>query len=143
VSYLLDTNVVTEPRRRNPDPRLLAWIRGSQHDAAFISVLVMGELRQGVERMRRKDPRQAEVQAKWLEEIRNRYADRIVPVDAKVADVWGRISVPDPISRVDGLMAATALAYDWTFVTRNTKHVERTGVRLLNPFEAGGSANPT
>jgi predicted nucleic acid-binding protein len=140
VSYLLDTNVVSEPRRRNPEPRLLAWIRGARYDDAFISVLVIGELRQGVERMRRKDPRQAEVQETWLEEIEDRYSDRIVPVDAKVADVWGRISGPDPLPEVDGLMAATALAYDWTFVTRNTKHVERTGVRLLNPWETGGGS---
>lgn len=135
VSLLLDTNIVSEAMRRNPNPELLAWMRASRHEPTYLSVLVLGELRYGVERFRRHDPQQAAVREAWLEEIERRYADRIVPVDAKVADIWGRLAVPDPVPHIDGLMAATALAHDWTFVTRNTKDVERTGVRLLNPFE--------
>jgi predicted nucleic acid-binding protein len=64
------------------------------------------------------------------------YADRVLPVDAKAAEEWGRMNVPDPISIVDGLMAATAKVRNMTFVTRNTSDVARTGVRLLNPFDA-------
>lgn len=135
MSLLLDTNIVSEPMRSSPNQKVLAWMRASRHEDAYVSVLVLGELRYGVERMRRRDPRQAEVHDAWLKRIEERYEDRIVPVDARAADIWGRIRVPDPLPMTDGLMVATALAHDWTFVTRNTKDVERTGVRLFNPFE--------
>jgi predicted nucleic acid-binding protein len=140
VSLLLDTNVVSEATRKRPNPQVLAWMRASRHEATYISALVLGELRYGVERVRRHDPQQAAVREAWLQQLEDAYKDQIVPVDSKVADVWGRISVPDPLPRIDGLMAATALAHDWTFVTRNTKHVERTGVRLVNPWDDAGAS---
>jgi predicted nucleic acid-binding protein len=72
----------------------------------------------------------------WLSELRRRYADRILPIDLEIAEEWGRMNAPDPISSRDGLMAATAKVRNMTFVTRNTADVARTGVRLLNPFDS-------
>lgn len=102
----------------------------------YLSVLVVGEIRQGVERLGQRDPAQAEVYEIWLERLRRDYADRIIPITTEIADEWGRMNVPGPIPVIDGLMAATAKVQRLTFVTRNTAHVTRTGVRLLNPFES-------
>jgi toxin FitB len=106
-------------------------------DDLYLSVFVVGEVRRGVERLKRRDSHQAEAYEVWLSTVLGDYVDRIVPVDAEIADEWGRMSVPDPVPIVDGLMAATAKVRGMTFVTRNIADVARTGVRLLNPFEAG------
>lgn len=133
--YLLDTNVVSELRKSRPDPRVTAWHEPLTPDALYVSVLVLGEIRQGIERLAHKNEAQAAQLETWFHTLKTAYRDRIVPVTAEVAELWGRLSVPDPLPDVDGLLAATALVHDWTLVTRNTRHVERTGVALLNPFD--------
>ncbi len=112
------------------------WISSAPAADLYLSVLVVGEVRRGIERLKRRDPQQAEVYEAWLTTVLSDYADRVLPVDAETANEWGRMSVPDPVPIVDGLMAATAKVRNMTFVTRNTRDVARTGVRLLNPFEA-------
>jgi len=97
-------------------------------------VLVVGEIRQGIGRLARRDLAQAEIFEQWLGRLVHAYGDRIVPITARVAEAWGRLNVPDPVPVVDGLMAATALVHDWTLVTRNADDVASTGVRLLDPF---------
>ena len=97
-------------------------------------MLVVGEIRQGIERLRRRDPSQAAVFETWLATLRRDYADRILPVTVQIADEWGRLNVPDPVPAIDGLLAATARVHGLTLVTRNTADVARTGVALLNPF---------
>jgi predicted nucleic acid-binding protein len=135
VSYLLDTNIVFELRRKVPDEATLAWLETvSAHDL-FLSVLTVGEIRQGIERLAVRDPRQAAILDEWSHRLVTDYADRIIPVTLEVAESWGRLNAGSPLPLVDGLLAATALVHNWTLVTRNTKDVERTGVRLLNPFE--------
>jgi hypothetical protein len=134
VTYLLDTNVVAELRRRAPDPGVLAWLDGVADDDLHVSVLVLGEIRRGVEMLRTRDPERADAIATWLSTMEDRFSDRIVPVSAAVADRWGHIDAPDPVPVVDGLMAATALVHGWTFVTRNGRDVARTGVPTLDPF---------
>jgi toxin FitB len=135
VSFVLDTNVVSELRKQRPHPRVDAWFRSVASADLYLSVLVVGEIVQGVERLRRRDPAQAVVYDRWLSDLREEHADRILPVDGAVADEWGRLNVPDPLPVVDGLLAATAKVRGWTLVTRNVSDVERTGVRLLNPFD--------
>lgn len=134
MKYLLDTNVLSEVRKPRGDERVRRWISSAPVSDLYLSVLVVGEIRRGVERLKRRDPEGARVYEAWLDTVLNDYADRILPVDAEVAEEWGRMSVPDPVPIVDGLMAATAKVRGMTFVTRNTADVERTGVRLLNPF---------
>jgi predicted nucleic acid-binding protein len=135
VTYLLDTNVVSETRRRKPNPHLIRWLESAPRHSLRLSVVVLGELRRGVERLRRRDHRQAEAIERWLAAIVDDYADRIVPVTEQVADRWGQLSARDPLPVVDGLQAATALVHGWTFVTRNVEDVQPTGVKLLNPFD--------
>ena len=136
MSFLLDTNVVSELRKGSrADVNVRRWFEAVADDTLHLSVLVVGELRQGIERCRRRDPKSAMHLELWLEKLVDRYEDRIIAVDAAVAEVWGRLNVPDPLPAVDGLLAATALVHDMVLVTRNTGDVRRCGVPLVNPFE--------
>ena len=135
MKYLLDTNVLSEVRRPRGDANVKRWISSMPAGDLYISVLTIGEVRRGIGLLERRDRAQAEIYEVWLTTFLRDYEDRILPVDAESAEEWGRMNVPDPISIVDGLMAATAKVRNMTFVTRNTADVARTGVRLLNPFD--------
>jgi hypothetical protein len=135
MTYLLDTNVISELRKRNPDPRVLAWYATVTSAEIFVSALTIGEIRLGIERLRRKDGTQADALEQWLHGLQASYGDRIINVDAAVAEAWGRLNVPDPLPVIDGLLAASARARGWTLVTRNTADLARSGVALLNPFD--------
>ena len=133
--YLLDTNVVSELRKGvRANAGVVDWIQRTADEQLYLSVLVLGELRQGIERLRRRDSRAAIKLDRWLDRLVDDYEERVLPVEADVADLWGRLNVPDPVAAVDGMLAATALVHDLTLVTRNVRDVRRTGVRLLNPF---------
>jgi len=136
LSFLLDTNVVSELRKgRRANAGLSLWFASVDQGDLRLSVLVIGELRQGVERIRRRDAANAQRLDNWLLTLVEGFADRVLPVDARAAEIWGKLNVPDPLPAIDGLLAATAIAHELTLVTRNSRHVARTGVRLLNPFE--------
>lgn len=134
MSFLLDTNIVSEIRKKVPNAGVSAWFASVPASELFLSVMVVGEIRQGIERLAQRDSAQSEVFEQWLGQLIDVYGDRIVPVTAEVAEVWGRLNVPDPLPVVDGLQAATALVHGWTLVTRNINDVASTGARLLNPF---------
>lgn len=137
MSFLLDTNVISELRKGDrADPGVRGWIGSAPTDGLFLSVLVVGELRRGIESVRRRDPDGAAALDRWLVRVTDGYADRILPVDGPVAGQWGRLNVPDPLPVVDGLMAATALVHGLTLVTRNVADVAPSGIRVLNPFTA-------
>lgn len=135
MSFLLDTNVMSEVRKPHANPHVRAWLTSVKGFDLYLSVLVVGEIRQGIERLRRRDPAQALAYDTWLTQLQQDYADRILPITEKVAEEWGRLNSPNPVPVIDGLLAATAKVEGLTFVTRNTADVARTGVRLLNPFE--------
>ena len=135
MSYLLDTNVLSEPRKRSPDPRVLAWFAAIDASELFVSVLTLGEIRNGVERVRRRgDTQQAEIVEQWLEGLKSDFADRFVTITLRVAERWGAMNAERIRPTVDGLLAATALENDLTFVTRDTHGIESTGVRVVNPW---------
>lgn len=136
MSFLLDTNIISEARKPAADQNVQAWLASVRGTDLYLSVLVVGEIRQGIERLRRRDPSQAAIYENWLATLRRDYGNRIVPITADIAEEWGRLNVPDPISTVDGLMAASAKVLGLTLVTRNTADVARTGLSVLNPFEA-------
>ena len=92
-------------------------------------------MRQGIERLRRKDPEQADLLERWLRGLHLTYRDHIVGIDADTAGEWGAMNVPDPLPVIDGLLAATARVRGWTLVTRNTADLARTGAALLDPFD--------
>jgi predicted nucleic acid-binding protein len=134
VAYLLDTNVVSEARKPAANTGVRTWLASVQSEELYLSVLVVGEIRQGIERLRRRDPAQVAVFEGWLSTLQRDYADRIVPITAEVAEEWGRLSVPDPLPVIDGLTAATARLRGWTLVTRNVADFARAEVHLFDPF---------
>ena len=136
MAYLLDTNVISEHRKQRPDQHLVAWLRAVPADHLFLSVIVIGEVRRGVEKLaRRGDTRQAGLLDTWLAELQRGFHHRIVPVTADIADQWGRLTAQHRVPFVDGVLAATALTHRWTLVTRNVADVAGTGVPVVNPFE--------
>jgi predicted nucleic acid-binding protein len=141
VSLLLDTNVISELRKaRRADARVLEWFGGVAEEDIHLSVLVVGELRRGVERLRARDERQAGALERWLRQVVREHAQRILPVDSRVAEQWGRLTARRSGSVIDTLMAATAQVFDLVLVTRNVKDVAWTGVSCLNPFDPSGSS---
>src|SRR6266498_4682543 len=108
--YLLDTNVVSELRKgQRTNPTVLAWYESVEEDKLFTSVLVLGELRSGIERIRRTDPAQAHTLDRWFTGLETSYGNHVLPITAAVAEWWGSLNAGDPISVIDGLIAATAL----------------------------------
>ena len=136
--YLIDTNVISESRKgRRADPGVSAFFRQAAmtETPLYISVVTVGELRRGVEIIRRRgDLEQAERLEAWLGEALTDYRDDILSLDVDIAQIWGRMRVPHPEHPLDKQIAATALAYNLTLVTRNTRDFQNTGVTLLNPF---------
>ena len=115
-------------------PVVQGWHRTVPWGETFLSVLVLGELRHGIELLRGKDLQTAIHLGRWLDGLSQHYELRILSVTMEIADLWGRLSPTQRVPATDGLMAATALVHDLTLVTRNTRDFERSGVRLLNPF---------
>ena len=133
--YLLDTNVISEARKRQrANPKVLTWLETVEDSELFLSVLVLGEIRKGVEQVRTTDPSKARALERWLNGLVRIFGDRLLPIDGAVADRWGRLSTSRPLSTVDGLLAATALVHEMTLVTRNVQHMTHSGAKLLNPF---------
>lgn len=137
MSYLLDTNVISELRKgERAEPSVSNWFAGLADREIHLSVLTIGEVRRGVESVRRRDPDSAAALDSWLSRLTEAHRNRILQVDRAIAEEWGRMNVPDPLPVVDGLLAATARIAGLTLVTRNVADVEATGVELLDPFNS-------
>jgi len=133
--FLLDTNVVSELRKRERcSPEVDAWARTVARDEGFLSVLVIGELTRGAALKRRADPAAAASIEKWVARLARWYSGRILPVTIEIAEAWGKLGAMRPIPPEDGLMLATAMVHDLVLVTRNIKNVKDLGVSLLNPW---------
>lgn len=140
MTYLLDANIISEIRTQRPDPSVLAWWDTVDSAGIYISVLTIGEIRMGIERLRRKDAVQADAIERWLIGLRAAYLDHIVGIDVAIAEEWARLNAPDPLPIIDGLLAATARTRGWTLVTRNEADFGKVGITLLNPFGPGEQA---
>jgi predicted nucleic acid-binding protein len=136
VSCLIDTNVISELRKgARADRHVADWFAGLAEEDLYLSVLTIGEIRKGVESIRLRDRRSAASLDRWLHELVEAHRERILPVDAAVAEGWGRLNVLDPLPVVDGLLAATAAVHGLVLATRNVKDLRSASVALLNPFE--------
>jgi predicted nucleic acid-binding protein len=128
--------VLSELRRKQPDPNVVAWMQVRPRPSLFLSVLTLGEIRRGLERV--EDAKRRQALLDWLEvELRHYFVGRLLDIDAATADRWGRLMAQAgrPLPAIDGLLAATALQHDLTLVTRNSKDFADVGVRLINPWE--------
>ena len=141
--FLIDTNIISEVRKGpRCDPNVATWYAALEDTEIFLSVLVLGEIRKGVELARRSDPRKADELGRWLQRVEQDFSDRVLPIDGSIADEWGQMSAVRPIPVVDGLLGATAKVYGLTFATRDDDDLEGLGVTLLNPFKRPGSGKP-
>lgn len=135
MSYLVDTNVISELRKGDrANTAVRSWFATIEDEEIFLSVLTVGEMRQGVERIRRRDPAAALALDGWLSLVVETHRDRLVPVGRLVAEEWGRMNVPDPLPVVDGLLAASARVAGLTLATRNVSDFKRTGIDFVDPF---------
>ena len=136
MNYLIDTNIISEVRKgARCDGNVAVWYESVDESAVYLSVLVFGELRKGVERARPNDPVRAHALEQWLTSVALSFAERILPIDRAIADEWGRMGAKRPVSTVDALLAATAKVYGMTLVTRNVSDVSGLGAQVINPFE--------
>lgn len=136
MSYLLDTNIISEYTKPKPYQPLLNWMDNIPNDNLYISVLTIGEIRKGIQKI--SSSLQQEKLRKWLEhEIPNWFEDRILPIDQHIADKWGRLSaqMKKPIPVIDSLLAATALHHDLILITRNSKDFNYPLLEIINPWE--------
>lgn len=139
MAYLLDTNVLSEVIKPRPAPQVVAWFAAQPNTSTYLSVLSLGEIEQGI--VRSPNPGRAESLRRWLEEeLLPRFQGHVLPVDAAIMKVWGRITGQAllqgfPVSYVDSLLAATAITHDLTLVTRNSKDVRALSVQVLNPWD--------
>lgn len=135
MTYLVDTNVLSETRKRQPAASVTAWIAATLPDRLHLSVLTLGEIEQGIARVRgRGDWQQASALERWLRDVETGFEDRILPVTLPVAAAWGSQQHIRPLPVIDALIAATARVHGMTVVTRNVKDFELAGVPVLNPF---------
>ncbi|MBN6715196.1 type II toxin-antitoxin system VapC family toxin [Pseudomonas capsici] len=133
--FLLDTNVVSELRKRNADTNVVKWASANAPASLFISAITVMELETGVLRIERRDPVQGAALRSWLEHhVLKAFAGRILAVDTAVAKRCARLHIPDPRSECDALIAATALVHGMKVVTRNTADFQHCGVPVLNPW---------
>lgn len=136
--FLLDTNIVSELIKPQPEVKLAKWIETTDDALLFLSVLTTGEIQKGI--AAHHDPRRrAKLEAWLVGDLRVRFAGRVLLIDAAIAERWGRLAAEEekagrPIAVIDGLLAATAQHHDLTFVTRDTAGLIRTGVSLFNPW---------
>jgi toxin FitB len=134
VNYLLDTNVISETRKRQPDLSVIRWLEATGPDTHYVSALTLGEITKGIVQHRRRDPEGADRLARWLTGLREIFADRILAVGDAESTCWGELAGRLTLPVIDGLIAATALAHRLTLVTRNTKDFARTCVHLVDPW---------
>ncbi len=134
--YLVDTVIWSELRKRQPNPGVVDWFRSSDAHDLFVSVMTLGELERGVSRQMSVDPIFAMRLGNWLDETKLLFADRTLPITLPIALEWGRLSLRMLNAGTDLLIAATALKHDLTVVTRNVRHFDGTGAKVLNPFDS-------
>ncbi|HUK10486.1 MAG TPA: type II toxin-antitoxin system VapC family toxin [Stellaceae bacterium] len=137
MKFLLDTNIISEIRKRErAHPNVVQWVARTPVHEIGTSVLVLGEIRHGIELKRRSDPEQAKSLDQWFSRMRARLGDRVLPVDEPIAEAWAILGIPSPLPLIDGLLAATAKVHGLTLVTRNVTDIATTGASLFNPFSA-------
>lgn len=141
MSFLLDTNVISEGGKPRPDPRVIEWLASVDEEHVFLSIISLAELRRGIERL--DEGRRKSALDLWLtDQLPVRFDGRLLLVDAGTADQWGRIvartqAAGRPIGAMDAFLAATAQQHQLTLVTRNLSDFEATGVRLFSPWTEG------
>lgn len=132
-TFLIDTNVLSEPIKARPDPNVVAWLDSPKSEV--LSALTIGEAWRGIGRLRQRDPARAGRLAVWMEGVESQFSSRILPIDVVVVRAWATLPAHRTLPAFDSLIAATALAHGLTVATRNTRDFAELGIRVVNPFE--------
>jgi toxin FitB len=137
MSYLLDTNIISELVKQTPTQSVLKWVDTVDNEELYISVITLGEIRKGIAGI--QNPERHEKISHWLEiELPAYFEDRILNIDPKIADRWGRLQSQNKgytLPAIDGLIAATAHVHNLKLVTRNTKNFIYASIEMINPWE--------
>jgi predicted nucleic acid-binding protein len=134
LSFILDTDVISEFSKRRPNETVVKFVESSSSDKLWLSVLSLGEIRRGIEVGRRRNPDAAASIARWLARTEDQFADRVLPITAEIAHRWGEITSDRARPVVDTLIAATALVHGLTVVTRNVRDFQTLGIPVINPW---------
>lgn len=140
--FLIDTVTLSELRRRQRDPMVVAWFERQRATDLFLSVVSVGEIERGIERQRATDPGFSGALAAWLDRVLALYGERVVAFDLRMARRWGILTAALGNDSADLMIAATALEHGFTVVTRNVSDFELTGVAVLNPFDRRPGRRP-
>lgn len=136
MAYLLDTNILSELRKgKHCDSNVLGWAKAVASQRHYISVLSIGEIRKGIEILRRKSPKQCPAFEQWCLSLQIEYEANILPITESISEEWGRMMAKQTLPVIDSLLAATALTHQLTVATRNVNDFKKTGVKLVNPFD--------
>jgi hypothetical protein len=136
MNVLVDTNVISELKRGpKASPRVAKWFMALSPENVFTSVIVLGEIRRGIELIARRDKPQGEALEQWYALVRQRLGERVLPVDEPIMAIWAQLSVPNMLPAYDGLIAATAIAHGLAIATRNTQDYRGTGVQIIDPWQ--------
>lgn len=135
MNFLIDTNVLSELRRPQPQPSVVSWFESHSRRSLYLSVLTLGEIRKGISKLS-AGPRRDALDSWLAQDLPMYFSGRILSVDAETADRWGQLcaSVQRPLPAIDGLLAATALQHTMALVTRNTRDFEGLGLTVINPW---------
>ncbi len=139
MKFLLDTCVISEIIRQKPSRKVIKWIKKENESNLFISVLTLGELHKGIEKL--PESKKKEELHNWVEnDLKERFCNKIIDIDIQVAMMWGKIQgmterIGRPMPAIDSLIAATGITYHLTVVSRNTSDMKESGVALLNPWK--------
>lgn len=132
--WLLDTMVISELRKRTPDPNVVAWLSSAQEKSLFLSVVTISEIQRGIALQRSKDASFSERLQQWLDELLRNYSDRVLPVTTEIACRWGELTARVGHDGADVVIAATALQHGLFVVTRNERHYNSFSVPIINPY---------
>jgi len=140
MSYLLDTNVLSEAKQKQANPKVINWLGSQGAIDSYISVITLGEIEEGISYLGKT--KKAKSLRHWLDDIKLNFQNRILPIDEKTMQIWGELRANarrngQTLAVMDSLLAATALNHDLVLVTRNTSDFNATGVRLFNPWLEG------
>jgi len=133
--YLLDTNIISELRKKQPDKEVIKWFKEINPSQLFVSCITIGEIKIGALKKFKKDKVAGDALLKWVENITKEYVEQVLVVDLETCEEWANLLLIDSTNSIDSLIAAQAIQSNMTLVTRNTKHFDMFSVKLLNPFE--------
>lgn len=135
MKYLLDTNIISELKKKTPDQNVVNWFEGIDTDELYLSCITIGELKSGALKKSKTDIKTGKLLIKWIDDLMADYEEQILNIDLETCEIWGELLNIDSTNAIDGLIAAQCLQSNMVLVTRNIKHFNMFDIKLFNPFE--------